>query len=263
MAREKPDTIKAYLKWLRQDHGVSRTSLNFHYYTSVTGAISRTIKNSPFWQSLTSDFKRIGQDYYVKQGYDLFISDPPHILHIKPHDSFIKKTYRLNVLHNEKWDQCPTEGWILPGNWYSRINDVIRTYFVVKYLDGVKFLSDCVESHAAVFGLPYKVDYESKEEGYYAAHGYTALECEVPNEDWDTRRVTTTLEIQISTQLQDVIRSLLHKYYEDRRMKQIEEEIKWQWDYTSDEFSANYLGHILHYIEGMIMEIREKQKEDA
>ena len=38
--------------------------------------------------------------------------------------------------------------------------------------------------------------------------------------------------------------------------------MKWQWDYKSDEFSANYLGHILHYVEGMIVEIREKQKKE-
>jgi hypothetical protein len=54
---------------------------------------------------------------------------------------------------------------------------------------------------------------------------------------------------------------LLHKYYEDKRKGIREEDIKWQWDYKSDELATNYLGHILHYVEGMIMEIREKQTE--
>ena len=27
------------------------------------------------------------------------------------------------------------------------------------------------------------------------------------------------------------------------------------------EFAANYLGHVLHYVEGMIMDIREKQEK--
>lgn len=36
-------------------------------------------------------------------------------------------------------------------------------------------------------------------------------------------------------------------------------DIKWQWDYESDEFIPNYLGHILHYIEGMIMEVRKRE----
>ncbi len=33
---------------------------------------------------------------------------------------------------------------------------------------------------------------------------------------------------------------------------------KWQWDYKGDEFATNYLGHILHYVEGMIMDVRER-----
>jgi hypothetical protein len=55
---------------------------------------------------------------------------------------------------------------------------------------------------------------------------------------------------------------LLHKYYEERRKKIGAEDVKWQWNYKTDEFVANYLGHILHYVEGMIMEIRDKQKEE-
>ncbi|GAI51334.1 unnamed protein product [marine sediment metagenome] len=55
---------------------------------------------------------------------------------------------------------------------------------------------------------------------------------------------------------------MLHKYYEETRKRLEKEDIKWQWNYKSDEFVANYLGHILHYVEGMIMEIREKQKEE-
>jgi hypothetical protein len=32
--------------------------------------------------------------------------------------------------------------------------------------------------------------------------------------------------------------------------------------YRTEEFRANYLGHILHYIEGMIIDIRDKQKKE-
>ena len=103
---------------------------------------------------------------------------------------------------------------------------------------------------------------EAREEGYYAAHLYTKQECEIPRETWDTEIINVPLEIQVTTQLQEVIRILLHKYYRKRREKTDESHMKWQWDYTSDEFVANYLGHILHYVEGMIMEIREERKSD-
>jgi hypothetical protein len=82
---------------------------------------------------------------------------------------------------------------------------------------------------------------------------------DVPKENWDSERIPVALEIQVTTQLQDVIGKLLHKYYEDRRMQASQPELKWQWNYESDEFLTNYLGHILHYAEGMIMEARTRQ----
>jgi hypothetical protein len=49
--------------------------------------------------------------------------------------------------------------------------------------------------------------------------------------------------------------------YEEMRVKSTKEDNrKWQWNYQSLEFSSNYLGHILHYVEGMILEVRDKQK---
>ncbi|MGA8485346.1 MAG: hypothetical protein WB706_13230 [Nitrososphaeraceae archaeon] len=33
----------------------------------------------------------------------------------------------------------------------------------------------------------------------------------------------------------------------------------WKWNYKSDLFSSSYLGHILHYVEGLILEVRDKQ----
>jgi hypothetical protein len=77
---------------------------------------------------------------------------------------------------------------------------------------------------------------------------------------WDTQKVIVSVEIQITTQLQEVIRLLLHKYYSEKRKKGSIDKVKWQWNSSSEEFVANYLGHILHYVEGMILEIREKQR---
>lgn len=91
-------------------------------------------------------------------------------------------------------------------------------------------------------------------------HSYIKQTFEIPKATWDTEIVEIPVEIRATTQLQDAIRKLLHTYYEDRRKRVQKEDKKWQWDYGSDEFAANYLGHILHYVEGMIVEIREKQK---
>ena len=132
----------------------------------------------------------------------------------------------------------------------------------MKYLDGVEFLREKIHSACARHSLPCDVVLEAREEGYYAAHVYTRQAFEIPRLDWDTETVDVSIELQVTTQLQEAIRTLLHKYYEKRRTVGVEEDSPWQWDYRSGEFVANYLGHILHYVEGMIMEIRERQTEE-
>ena len=137
----------------------------------------------------------------------------------------------------------------------------MRTTIAVKYLDGVEFIVNKIKNNSDELGIISKEYYEAREEGYYAAHVYTKLQYEIPKFDLGTEVIENLMEIQITTQLQEIIRKLTHKYYEERReVLKPPGETKWQWNYNSEEFAANYLGHILHYLEGMIMEIREKQK---
>ncbi len=258
METQRPKNIDQYKKWLKECHRVEISTRTKTYYNAVTAKVAADFRASDFWQLLTSELEQINQKYYLRTNYYLLESSPPE-LQTKPFDSFLLKTFGQNVLRNGNWPEPPNSGWLLPENWFSRINDTVRTYFVVKYLDGVNFLADQCAERAKAFSYESRVDFEAKEEGYYAAHFYVTFPCEVPREDWDTKDETISVEIQITTQLQEVIRRLLHKYYEQRRAERPTSNVKWQWDYRSDEFATNYLGHILHYVEGMIMEVRDKR----
>lgn len=229
------------------------------YYEAVVSKAATDFRTAKFWQTLKSELEEINQQYFMRTNYYLFVEAIMPEPCTKPFDSFLLKTFRQNVLGNDKWPEPPDGGWLLPENWFSRVNDTVRTYFVVKYLDDVNFLAAQLADRSTAAGYDYRVDYEAKEEGYYAAHFYITFPCEVPSEDWDTKEQTISIEIQITTQLQEVIRRLLHKYYEQRRVERPKPDVKWQWDYRSDEFAANYLGHILHYVEGMIMDVRDKR----
>ncbi|MBA7713090.1 hypothetical protein ES703_122088 [subsurface metagenome] len=77
--------------------------------------------------------------------------------------------------------------------------------------------------------------------------------------EFDSEKVPIKVEIQVTSQLQEAIDRLTHKYYEERRSKVKSSDSKWQWDYEGDEFIPNYLGHILHYIDGMIMEVKNRE----
>ena len=260
MNNKKPENIDEYKKWLKKEHEIEILDRTRTYYESVTSKIKKDFEESDFWAQLTKNLKEYDDEYLVKTGYLLLRPESKPELYIKPFDSFLLKTFRKNILENKNWPNEPEGDWILPSNWYSRMNDIIRTLFVVKYLDGVEFMRDKIQFLCEQNSMECIVFLEAREEGYYAAHLYTKQEFEIPRITWDTERVEVLIEIQITTQLQEVIRKLLHKYYEERRKGVKKEDIKWQWKYESDEFAANYLGHILHYVEGMIMEIREKQK---
>ena len=262
MTNKKPKDINEYKKWLKEKHGFEISDRTQTYYESVTSKIKLDLEKSDFWIQLTKNLREYDSEYLAKTGYHLLTPIRKPELYIKPFDSFLLKTFRKNILENKLWPDEPEGSWILPNNWHSRINDIARTLFEVKYLDGVEFMISKIKSICEERNTECKVFFEATEEGYYAAHLYMRQELEVPKVTWDTERINVSIEIQITTQLQEVIRKLLHKYYEAKRKRLEKEDIKWQWNYESDEFVANYLGHILHYVEGMIMEIRKKQKEE-
>jgi len=257
----RPQNVEEYKCWLRDKRHVDVTEKTCNYYDTVTRTVKTAFEKSPFWTDLGLNLKEYDAQYLIRDGYRLLASTSLPELGTKPFDSFLQKTYRKNVLENFNWPSQPEGGWILPDNWFPRINDIVRTCLVVKYLDGVRFILDAMHALCDQHGITSEESLEAREEGYYAAHLYVRQDFEVPKIDWDTKRINVAIEIQITTQLQEVIRKLLHKYYEKRRIGVAEHNSKWQWDYSSDEFAANYLGHILHYVEGMIMDVRRRQKE--
>jgi len=262
MTNKKPKDIYEYKKWLKEKHKIEISGKTQKYYESVTSRIKLDLEKSDFWIQLTENLREYEGDYLAETGYNLLTHGFEPELYIKPFDSFLLKTFRKNIIDNKCWPDEPKDRWVLPNNWYSRINDIIRTLFEVKYLDGIEFMISKVKSICEEHTMGCTVSLKATEVGYYAAHLYIRKKFEIPKVPWDTEWIDFSIEIQITTQIQEVIRKLLHKYYEDTRKRLEKEDIKWQWNYKSDEFVANYLGHILHYVEGMIMEIREKQKEE-
>ena len=241
---------------------VDITTQERDYYSIVSNSVLDGLSKSNFWNDVLTNINKHDQEYQVKTGYNLFISNFIPQLKIKPFESFFEKTYRKNILDNEKFPEPPVDVWIVPENWFTKINDIVRTLFVVKYFDGVKFLVSKIEALCKDYDLNIIADYEAREEGYYAVHLCIRQEFEVPKELWDAKRMNIAVEFQITTQLQEVIRKLLHTYYEKKRVNIKKPVEKWQWDSSCDEFCTNYLGHILHYLEGTIVEVRDKHKEE-
>jgi ppGpp synthetase/RelA/SpoT-type nucleotidyltranferase len=261
---EKPDSITKYREWIAKTLAVQCDQRLEAYYNAVTTKLRDDFSRSDFWQKLISRTEEFAQEYQVKTSYPLFALPPLSTqISIKPFNSFVEKTYRKNIIHNQNWPVGPDGGWFNPQNCFHRINDVLRTTYAVKYIDGVDFLFLKLSDLAEEMNLPSTVDYEARDEGYYAGHFTVRIDLAIPRQDWDVETINIAVEIQITTQLQEVIRRLLHKYYEHRRLSAAKPSRPWQWEYSSADFTANYLGHILHYIEGTILEVRDKKTKES
>lgn len=256
-AHPKPAFEAEYRDWLWEKHGVSITADVKASYEGTSEQIAREFKKSQFWKSLPGRLQELNAAHKVERGVPLLGTpgSTPDV-DIKSWSSFWEKTYRLNVHRNRRWPGAPQRGWVLPETWFSQVSDIVRTKFIVRYLDGMAFVSEQLARAAAGAGLDSKLGRIAKVEGYYATH----VDIEFPivvSTGIDLATLGSRVEIQVTTELQENIYDLAHRQYASRRSANLDEGYSWQWNYRSDEFASNYLGHVLHYLEGMIMRLRE------
>ena len=186
MNEDKPKSIDEYIDWLEENGLAEISDQTRTYYGSVTSVVKPSFIKSDFWVKLTDSLRDYDYQYDALTGYSLLMeSDEPEVL-IKPYESLLDKTYRKNIIENKRFPDEPPDGWILPSNWFYKINDIIRTLLCVKYLDGAEFITEKITSLCDQLGNEYKISLEAKEEGYYAVHLYITLEFEIPTYTWDT-----------------------------------------------------------------------------
>jgi len=180
---EKPENIGQYKTWFFKKHKTIISSEIENHYDAVANKIMRDFQNHTFWKDLIKALQEINDEYLLSTGYPLLSSSNEPKFLIKPFDSFILKTFRKNILENDKFPDEPKILWITPNNWFQKIGDIVRTFFMVKYLDGVEFLIEKIERIASENKLETKVSFEAREEGYYAAHLSIMSEFEIPKMD--------------------------------------------------------------------------------
>lgn len=253
-----PQNEEEFVKWMESKFEI-RNALAKGNYESNAVRLLELFQISPFWKRVDSLQREWDAEYYRQNGVHLFTTNNMPKVVYKPYESLLNKAYRKNCLKNKSFPDQPEKGWVNPMTWFDQIHDIIRTSFVVRYLDGVKFLEQKLMQVSSEVGCKYDCSYEAHDDGYYAAHIAVVIDMPLLGLDWEETIHQIEIEIQITTELQSMVKELLHKYYEDNRRKIIPEDYKWQWDYNSEQFVPNYLGHVAHYLEGVIVEIRDKQ----
>lgn len=257
--REVKPEYGEYHAWLASVHGLTNLDVLKNHYMAVTARVEAGFRNAEFWVNLGNDLSNINDLYKIDKKERLLNPVAPTIT-VKPWDSFLSKTFRKNILTNKNYPSPPDGGWVLPPDWTSKINDLVRTMFVVRYLDGVDFLSERLSQHIQNAKCFIRRDYEAKIEGYYAIHLYASASIEVPDLEYNSIERDFVFEIQITTEVKEFVKSILHHIYDSARISSDSHEKTWAWNYESDEFIAHNLGHMVHYVEGMLVQVRDRQR---
>ena len=277
----KPD-YDEYLDWYKTrflidlDDGSAQ---NWYDDDTLNGV--QQLEGSRFWIALRRRIEHWDESYKaIHDRYPLFwdTSALPTIAR-KSFESVLEKSFRRNVLYNKDWPRPPIRNqknnaesrsdereeddpqwWYGPNNWLTTFPDIFRTRLTATYFDGVRYLAKRIdELSKQITSNPPKPKFHASNDGYHAAHLGVRDQLKLRDyENLDPVLVSAHLEIQVTTTIQATINRILHRVYEEWRLYGRPK--NWQWEHDKTAFSANYLGSTLHYLEGMIVTVRD-QKE--
>lgn len=255
---EKPSNFANYAQWICNELDLSRVALRRQYERRVS-EMRLAAADTDVWQALVSELPELDAQFDQAHGRRLLMpSEPPELLE-KPFESAFEKAYRIDCLGNDDWPDPPggREAWLQPSNYQAVVNDLVRTTIFVRFLDGAPFLAERLTEITREHGVVSAVEHRSDATGYYAIHLSIALETYVTGKSWESELVNFNVEIQIATMTQWVLRTLSHDLYARQRVS-IPDDDQWRWQPSGEPFQTSYLGHLLHYADGMMVELGKR-----
>jgi len=140
---------------------------------------------------------------------------------------------------------------------FGKINDLVRSKIVCRHINEPAIIAQEILKLAQGVNLKASGRAQTKDEGYYAHHGYISVPVSLVNRAWQEFEESVRFEIQITTEMQNMLYELTHTFYDKERHIVPKDPHSWKWDYRSARFSASYLSHTLHLVEGMILQLYE------
>src|ERR1041384_733715 len=216
---QRPQSLEDYLIWaegvIACYFGDPKTQKL--YDINLINIYNTVIKHS-FFVGFSNKAKEWEAYYESRTKSNLFMGNGDPNLQIKPYDSVVEKTYRKNILWNRNYPKPPQDGWYASRNLYSRLNDLVRGTLVCRFIDGPSFVAQAIKSYANEHGLQCRQYSQEREDGYYAFHVYISFPVTIVDGGLNEEQVLVQVEIQITTQLQEVLRTLTHQFYKTQRL---------------------------------------------
>lgn len=261
---KKPETLPQYIDWAAKNLGSDFDDPKIRKIYDVNlNTTFNEISKHKFFSELQTQLEIWDQEYFANTSTRLLMADSPPELKQKPFESAIDKSFRVNILWNDNFPEPPKKGWVTADNLYFYFNDLIRCFIVCRFIDGPRYLTNNLMKFAKSLGLERRQYSQERDDGYYAYHYYVKFHLDFLNSNWDTIQSQFEVEIQVTTQLQDILRSLTHNFYRTNRLLAEKDTSKWKWDFESNRFRVGYLSHTLHLLESIILESRDKVVKES
>jgi ppGpp synthetase/RelA/SpoT-type nucleotidyltranferase len=263
---DKPETVADYLKWAEVVLGSSFNAddrLRSMYDTNSQNILNR-VNQHAFFAHFSQKTEAWNVEYEKKTGSRLFTSNGDPKLNTKSYESVVEKTFRQNILLNGEFPQAPTTtGWLDYNSIYEHFNDLVRGSLVCRFIDGPAYVANAIVAYAEECGLKSRQYSHERDDGYYAYHVYIKFPVSIFDLSFGKTEKLVEVEIQLTTQLQEVLRSLTHHHYETERLMPNPDRGKWKWEFESSRFKVGYLSHTLHLLESVILEARNNVLGDG
>lgn len=256
-----PQNLLEYKIWTKKElHADFDSEKSVNLFSTNVNIAQLAVEQHQFFTELHHYLLKWDNAYERKMHSPLLMNREPLKLFKKTYESAVDKSFRRNVLWNPKFPLQPDGGWITPAVLYRVFNDLVRTTIVCRFIDGPEFLVSKLSEFASKLKLKSKSYSHERDEGYYAYHFYVFIPVKLLDAEFKEFTHDMEVEIQITTQLQDVLKNLTHKFYEVDRLNSEKKTSKWKWDYNSNSFKVSYLSHTLHLLEAIILESRNSVK---
>jgi ppGpp synthetase/RelA/SpoT-type nucleotidyltranferase len=254
---KKPKTIEEFKEWARDEIDCDfDDEANANLYDTNCNRTIAAAQNHPFFRDLDNKLLEWEDQYRLKTGTSLLMSGENIDLTIKTFESVLNKSFRFNVIWNKKFPKEPEKGWVGCDNAFGRLNDIIRGTLVCRFIDGPAFLVKNLDTFAKELGLTTYHYPQNRDVGYYAYHFYVRIPVALLHRDLIVHDDQMDIEIQITTQLQEVLKDMTHGFYRTERLQPSNDD-KWKWEFGTNKFKVGYLGHALHLLESVILEARD------
>ena len=204
------------------------------------------IKTSFLWQQFRKDQPKIERGYKELKERNLALNSISW--QRKSIDSIKGKLYR-----DFKSGKKVKDLW----NYHKgipKLNDLIRTRIVCRYMDGVPYILNNLESISKRLKIQTTNKLDPGSEEYFAYHFRFKNSFEVPG---TKKKITLPCEIQIATELGTRIWEETHLLYELEREGYLPD-TQWKWDKNDARFLGKQLGHLLHTIDGLILDAQNR-----